>query len=451
MPTSTNTPRRTFLRGLTLGSGGVLLAPILRELEAHATGMAAPPKRFVFMLQSQGLQGWAVQPKEIERKIHVGVESITDRPWAELTLSDDMAPLAPFKDRVTVVQGLNGHHVFPYHGGPYGALGGFLKGRTPAGRTIDAALAQTQPAVFPLLGLGVGSRANAEYCSSAWEANRAVPTLCNPDYAYKVLFGSVLEGTDRRDFASRTDLLDFLHEDVRRVQNRLGGAEREKFDAYVDAYEQMGNRQRRLQEMEADLRRVQPARDRKYTEGEEALQLQAHIDLAAAALIGGLTRVVTICSGLCSATNEYRGLTDDVISMHPMVGHNQGNRSRELYSLLRRYHLEQLVVLAKRLEAVPEGDGTMLDNTVFVYTSDFGETHHSTGNDWAYILLGDLGGKLKRGRYVDYPLLGKPGNRSINALYCTLLHAAGAPCDHFNLDGARKKIDRPGPLDELLV
>ena len=92
-----------------------------------------------------------------------------------------------------------------------------------------------------------------------------------------------------------------------------------------------------------------------------------------------------------------------------------------------------------------------LDNTLFVYTSDFGETHHSTGNDWAYVLLGNLGGKLKTGQYIDYPIYGKKGNRSINALYCTLLHAAGAPRDHFNLEGALKNVDSPGPLSELLA
>jgi len=118
---------------------------------------------------------------------------------------------------------------------------------------------------------------------------------------------------------------------------------------------------------------------------------------------------------------------------------------------LRRYHLKQLAVLANKLAAVPEGNGTMLDNTVFVYTSDFGETHHSTGDDWAYVLLGDLGGKLKKGQYIVYPLRGREGNRSINAPYCTLLHAAEAPRDHFNLDGPRKTVGRPGPLDELLA
>lgn len=44
-----------------------------------------------------------------------------------------------------------------------------------------------------------------------------------------------------------------------------------------------------------------------------------------------------------------------------------------------------------------------------------------------------------------------PPNRTINALYCTLLHAAGAPREHFNLDNGLKEIDKPGPLGELLA
>jgi len=443
--------RRNLLRGVTLGAGSVLLSPILRELEAHAAGVAAQPKRFVFMLQSQGLQSWGVQPKEITRKDHVGVDQVVARPLDPLTLADDCAPLAGLKERLTIVQGLNGHHVFPYHGAPYGALGGFLKARSPAGKTIDCALAEVQPSVFPLVGLGIGTRSNTDYCSSAWGANRAAPVMCKPDYAHKVLFGSVMEGSDRADFDSRTSLLDFVKDDVRRVRGELAGTELEKFDAYLGAYENMSRRQAQLRELEGTLRKVAPAKDDKYTTDVETLQLQSHVELAAAVLIGGLTRVVTIVSGLCGHFGNFRGFTDDPIEMHSMVGHNLGGRGKTLYSTLRRYHLEQLATLANKLAAVPEGDGTMLDNTVFVYTSDFGETHHSTGDDWAYLLIGNLGGKLRSGQYIDYPLRGREGNRSINALYCTLLHAAGAPRDHFNLDGVRKTIDRHGPLGELLA
>ena len=156
--------RRTMLRGMSLGAGAVLLSPILRELEAHAAGSAERPKRFVFMLQSQGLQSWAVRPKEVVRKDTIGVDRVVSRPISELTLAEDCAPLARYQDRLTIVQGLNGHHVYPYHGGPYGALGGFLKGQTPIGLTIDCALARAVPSVFSLVGLGIGQYVNTTYC-----------------------------------------------------------------------------------------------------------------------------------------------------------------------------------------------------------------------------------------------------------------------------------------------
>jgi hypothetical protein len=199
------------------------------------------------------------------------------------------------------------------------------------------------------------------------------------------------------------------------------------------------------------LAKLAPKMDAKYTTEAEASQLKAHCELASSALIAGLTNVVTITSGLCSHTGYFRGFKpDQVISMHQDVGHNKGGSGKELYTMFRQVLLGELVGIAERLKAVPEGNGTMLDNTVLIYTSDFGEAHHSHGGDWPYIVLGDLGGTLRTGRYLDYPLQGNPGNRSINALYCTLLNAAGVKREHFNLSGALKNADRPGPLDELL-
>jgi hypothetical protein len=454
--------RRNALQRISLGAGGALLAPILSELQANAEGKA-PPKRFVFFVQTQGLQSWAVKPPEVERKekrdsqsaIYIGVDQTVVRPMKPLSLAQDLEPLAKFKDRLTIVQGLNGTHVSPYHGGPYGALGGFRQGDTAHGQTIDCALGKALPAIFPMVGLGVGRYegiTNVAYCSSAWGANQHAPILCSADYAYKVLFGSVLQGTERTEFDARTDLLAFMKDDVKRVQSRLAGPEREKFDAYVAAYENMHVRQSQLAQASERLRKVAPAKNEKFTSVIEATQLEAQIELAAAALIGGLTRVATITSGLCRSDGMFQGFSKDPISLHGDMGHKQGSEGgMALYSLVRKAHLAQVAALAERLQAVPEGNGTMLDNTVIVYTSDFGERHHSTGYDWAYVLVGNAGGALKSNLYIDYPLNGKKGGRSINAFYCTLLHAAGDKRAHFNLDGARKSIDEPGPLSELLA
>ena len=66
--------RRQLLKNLALGTGSVLLTPILRQLHAEAQGSAAKPKRFVFLLQNHGLQSWAVKPPELTRNDRSGVD-----------------------------------------------------------------------------------------------------------------------------------------------------------------------------------------------------------------------------------------------------------------------------------------------------------------------------------------------------------------------------------------
>jgi hypothetical protein len=430
--------RRGILKGLALGAGGALLSPVARALGAHAEG-AAPAKRFVFVLQNNGLQEWAVQPKGIDPK----VARITERPLDGCALPEDIDPLAPFLKRLTLVQGLHGRHVRPHHGGPY-CLSGTLKGPRPAAETVDAALAKALPGVFPLVGLGINPgtpEMAVAYCSSAWGPNKPIPIQCRPDLAYETLFGSV--GASKEDFRKGTNLLDFVKEDVRRLNSRLAGEEREKLDPYLDAFESLSRRRSRLASMEDVLKRHAPKKPADLELSTDVLNAQ--FDLAAAALVSGLTRVVTIASGLCATEGCYTGLTD--VGVHPL-GHSQ---NRPIYTKIRRFHVDLIAKLVRKLEGVPEGDGTMMDNTAILYTSDGGYTHHSDGDKWPWVIVGGAGGRLKTGRLVMYPGEGSADNRSINALFCTLLHAAGAPREHFNLDGPRKAVDRPGPLPELLA
>jgi hypothetical protein len=97
--------------------------------------------------------------------------------------------------------------------------------------------------------------------------------------------------------------------------------------------------------------------------------------------------------------------------------------------------------------------------------SDSAERQHTQGNQWPLVLLGDGGGRLKTGRLVTWPMqaklvendygesreagTGEPANPTLNRLWCTLLHAAGAPRENFNLPVAG--LDENGPLAELLA
>lgn len=447
--------RRQVLKDMTLGAGSVLLPAMVRQLYAQDDA-ATMPKRFVFVLQNNGFQPWAVLPKGMEWKRENGPDRVVDFSLSDRELSEDLSPLTPHKNRLTILQRLQGKHVKPFHGGGYGALSGAPKESRPVAATIDGALAKEFPGVFPLVGLGLASAENNStgtvYICSAWGPNMPIATQANPDIAYRQLFGSVAGGNARVDFDSRSSLLDFMKDDVRRVRGELAGPELDKFDRYLGAFESMSARQKQLAEMSDKLRTHLPEHTDNYTSTNEKERLGAQFELAAASLIGGLTNVVTICSGLCSPNGNMRGMGVN-IGLH-QVGHREQDGDhdyRQLYTHLRKQHIEFIAGLVDRLETVPEGDGSMMDNTVIVYTSDAAETHHSSGNEWPFVLVGNLGGAIRSGRFIEYPAFGDPGNRSINALYCSLLHAAGRPREHFNLEGATKEVDTPGPLDELLA
>jgi hypothetical protein len=111
--------------------------------------------------------------------------------------------------------------------------------------------------------------------------------------------------------------------------------------------------------------------------------------------------------------------------------------------------------MAKKLRAVPEGDGNMLDNTMIIFLSDSSDNHHGTGMEWPYLIIGGGGGKLKLpGRYLRYPKYGEKGCRTIGDWWTTILNAYGNPIKYYgNEDLVLKQngCSHAGPLEELIV
>ncbi len=93
-----------------------------------------------------------------------------------------------------------------------------------------------------------------------------------------------------------------------------------------------------------------------------------------------------------------------------------------------------------------------LDNTLIVYLSDGAESHHSRCWEWPMVLLGNVGNRLRTGRYFDYPGYGRQGHRTTANMYVTLLHLAGSNRDTFGMrDQGLRDLDQNGPLSELLA
>ncbi len=219
-------------------------------------------------------------------------------------------------------------------------------------------------------------------------------------------------------------------DDVKRVGRQLSSDEREKLDQYLSAFESMRERQGRLQQRKPELRKHLPQTNDKYTSDVETDRLEAHFEIGAAALISGLTNVLTIASGCGDPyfSVKFTGLGID-FGKHG-IGHGgsyNGMTWDQMATKIRRFHFQQIADLARRLDSVPEGEGTMLDNTAIVYLSDAAEGHHSRCWEWPFVVLGNLGGRLKTdGRYLCYPKYGEPGHRTVANLYTSFLHAAGA-------------------------
>ena len=136
-----------------------------------------------------------------------------------------------------------------------------------------------------------------------------------------------------------------------------------------------------------------------------------------------------------------------------------GQPAQEQYSVpIRKFHAQRVAALAKRLDAIPEGNGTVLDNTLIVWMSDSGEEHHGFCGEWPMVLIGNLGGRLKTdGRFLQYPTWQErgdqiPGHRTIANFYLALLHAVGDRRKQFGeQDQNLKGTDQSGPLAEILT
>ena len=476
--------RRTLLQGTTFATGGLLLNALLGQAAEQAAGRT--PKRVVFVLKSSGTTPATCVPTTFRdeltthsKAIHAGdnyttghqltpAEKLIDRPLAGAKLPYALSPLAPFQDRLTILQGLSGQMVNGGHMSGYGALscikgnGGSNGSGKPVTETIDSRLARRFPAPFAHLGLALMSRTMGggiadSVCYpgiSAAGPGKPLPFQGSPAQAHRSLFGSVGAGSAKAKFDLRSKVLDQMAADVRLLQGRVASPERNKLALHIEAIEDLERRRKAIAGMDEAIRKGVPTLTNKYVSPEPTDRLAAHFDVAAGALIAGLTHVVTIRTD--SLATGWTGLGIDGVNVHG-IGHGKAPKGFEnaddARAAILKFQLEQVGRLAAKLDSIPEGDGTLLDNTLIIYTSDVGDKHHASNREWPFILLGDFGGSLKTsGRYLQYPGKEASGHHTIANWWMTLLHAAGIPTDEFGMkDPTIPAANQKGPLADLLA
>jgi len=466
--------RRNFLLSSAAATGGLAFAPWLQDVVgAPATGR--PPMRFIFMHKSNGLFPQVMVPPslgngDLEKERRKEEFSVN---LAQHDLPVWMRPVADHKSHMTILQGLSGkmcttgHHTWQSSLGVYKANEALTSIKWA---TVDFELARLFPSPLDHIELacfphdGGNARGNVNGIETGFSARGPqLPNLAygSPKVALRELFRVV--SNDRRDqvqYELERMVLEFTAGNQSSLAASLQGAERAKVANYAESIEAVRARNGRLERMADAIRRHLPRLEAKYLADDiSTIDRQlGHVEILLATLISGMTNVVTFTvDELGTRYTGLRGLERDPVNLHD-VGHGKGVgrlNANEIRTEIRIQHMSLIDAIIRRLKAVPEADGNMFDNTTLFYFPDNGETHHSSGVEWPFLVFSGRNSRLNiAGRYIRLPYHGQAGHKTLGNWYTTILNACGNPIAHYgDLDLAleRLKMNQRGPIREFLA
>ena len=437
--------RRKSLQLLASGFGSALGGSLFPGIsQAASPGSSGGPKRVIFFMQNQGFDPKTCIPSGMKNSGSL----------AKAVLPEPIKALEPFKERLHIINGLHGIHTSPSHSAFFGALGGYRgsDGVPPSGPTIDYELSKVLPeTLLPHLCIGMDSLENMKGKPtvanlSARGAGRPIFMHSNPNHLYQMLYGGISQGDIRSHHEARSGMLDRIEELAAAKGQSLPGADAQRYGEFVQGFDDINGLRERLAGVSDHLRNFAPKVDEAYTRPEfETDWHDRLLDLGVSALKSGITNVLTIGSGRGEIFGSWKGLGVE------KQGHNLGHMPQPdnpIWVKIRQYNSRMLVKLMEELESVPEGSGTMMDNTLIVYTSNNADKQHTNGANWPVMLLGNCDGIFKSGYFTHVE-----GKRPINTLYSTILRSVGVSCDRFNMsEKMAKKFDSgSGPLKEILA
>jgi hypothetical protein len=436
--------RRNMLQGMAAGVGAAFGASLVPERLMASPASGTTPKRIIFFMQNQGFDPATCVPE--------GMTSSGS--LAKAKLPEPIEALEPFKERLHIINGLHGIHTSPSHSAFFGALGGYRgsDGVPPSASTIDYELSKALPqTLLPHLCIGMDSIENMKTKPtianlSATGAGQPIFMHSNPNQLYQMLYGGISTGDIRLQHEARSGVLSQIEQLAASKGRSLPTADQQRYGQYVQGFRDINGLRDRLDTVSDHLRKFAPKVDERYTKPEfETDWHDVLLDLGISSLTSGITNTLTIGSGRGEIFGAWKGLGIE------QQGHNLGHMKQPdnpIWIKIRQYNSRMLVRIMETLESVPEGSGTMMDNTLIVYTSNNANAQHTNGANWPVMLLGNCGGIFKTGCFTQLD-----GKRPINALYTALLRVAGQNVDRFNMtDKLAKKFDAGnGPLKEVLA
>ena len=427
---------------------------MLPELEAFATSITKAvqaPKRFLALYVGHG---FAVRPND--------GHPARDLCWYpritndKLTFGPSMSSVQPFADKgqLSVFRGLDHPQVASING--HSSADSFLTGSSPEGTSgspsIDqvAAMAHGKTTRFPCLVLGNEGGLGASGSSLTLSYNRsgrAIPSNNDLLALYNRLFNSDPDiiNQEKALYARNGALVDRVLESAKSLQRRVSSDDNQKIGSYLESIRAV---EKNIERMEAWSDTPKPEVDPsnlslKATVNEPELFIDTMYDLIYLAFKTDSTRYATymLQSMIDGPWNEMPKNALGLPTGHHRLAHGaagSGRKAMENLGTYDKFQGDRLGRFLGKMADTPEGDGSMLDNTIVYYGTSNSKTH--VNRNYPLLVAGGCNLGIKHCGYHNFLATGK---QPLCNLYMTFLQSLDVPAKSFS--------DSTGDIKEILA
>jgi hypothetical protein len=364
---------------------------------------------------------------------------------AEMKLGKTLAPLEPLKHKINVVSGLfnkaaTGQGIHPAQTGSLLSGAHIQKGAIiKAGISVDQMIANhvgqdsPQSSIVlaceqPMTGYHETNFSMAYSSHISWQTpDSPVPNEVYPSLAWDNLF-------ENRGSLRNMSILDRVKDRAETLSRKISSTDKSKLDEYLTSVREVEKRvdgMRKSKDQAQDLAKQQNrpvfSMDRPANGLPEDLREHARLmcDIIAIAFQTDKTRVASLLLARDLSALYYPFL--EVKDGHHAASHDNLSAG---YERIARFHLSQLAYLATKLDSMPEGNGTVLDNSCLMFLSNMWIGRKHDNGRLPVVLAGGLGGTLETGRTLNYIDDGEE-NRKMCSLYLSIMDRMGVKADRF--------------------
>jgi len=419
--------RRTLLKGACASIALPLLDAMIPAGTALAQTAAVSPLRLGFVYFPHGALQDEWQPKQIGR---------------DFELPFIVKPLEPFREYLTVISGLRNK------GGEGGTPHGYTeetwlsavlpRTRNVAngrGMTIDQIAAKRLAKETPLPSMELCGEPGGNI--SYRTPNQPLPMESNPRKVFYSMFGQGDNKRERTAILKTTDsLLDYVQESAASLNKKLDASDRARVSDYLDSVRAI---ETRIQKLEASMEKMVDLPDAPLGAPEDfGEHLDIQFEMMALAYQTNRTNVASMRMVKEASMRVYKNLGISE-AFHP-TSHWGGFPERIAnLRLIQNWHTAVFAKFAKRLQDMPDGNGSMLDHSIILFGSNMANSDAHNADPLPQMLVGKGSGKVKGGQHLHYPQDTPHAN-----LLVTILDRAGIPAEDF-----KNFADSTGPLSEV--